>query len=120
MGIKGKLWRVVRSLYATNKSCILLEGKSSECFSINQGVAQGCTLSPTLFWINIIGLLNEIEKCTKLGVKISINKMSAGVLFADDFVGLAETGPGLQSLIDIVHNDSKHWRFEANVKNVPL
>ena len=42
MGIKGKLWRVVRSLYTNNRSCIFLEDKSSEFFSINQGVVQGC------------------------------------------------------------------------------
>ena len=78
-----------------------MEGKSSEFFSINQGVAQGCTLSPTLFLIYIIGLLNEIEKCPELGVKFSKNKLS-GLLFADDFVGIAETAKVLQSLIYIV------------------
>ena len=115
MGIKGKMWRVVRSLYVNNRSCIFLEGKSSDYFSINQGVAQGCTLSPTLFLIYINGLLCEIDKHSELGVKFSKNKLS-GLLFADDFVGLAETGSALQILIDIVHNYSKRWRFEANVK----
>ena len=49
MGIKGKMWRVVGSLYVNNRSCIFLKGKSSDYFPINQGLAQGCTLSPTLF-----------------------------------------------------------------------
>ena len=40
----------------------------------------------------------------------------SGHLFADDFVGIAETGSALQILIDIIHNYSKRWRFEANVK----
>ena len=88
-------------------------------FSINQGVAQGCTLSPTLFLIYINGLLNEIEKCPELGVKFFQNKLS-GLLFADDFVGITETGRALQSLIDIVHNYSKRWRFEANVKKCAI
>ena len=108
MGIKSKLWRVVRSLYANNRSCVFWEGKSSEFFSINQGVAQGCTLSPTLLLICINGLLNEIEKCPELRVKSFKNKLSS-LLFADDFLGIAETGRGLQSLIDIVYNYSKHW-----------
>ena len=72
-------------------------------FSINQGVAQGCTLSPTLFFIYINGLLNEIEKCPELGVKFFKNKLS-GLLFANDFVGIAETGRALQSLIYIVND----------------
>ena len=70
--IKGKMWRVVRSLYINN-SCIFLEGKSSEFFLIKQGVAQGCTLSPTFKKIYINGLLCEIEKRPKLGVKFSEN-----------------------------------------------
>ena len=96
MGIKGKLCRVVRSFYANNRSCVFLEGKSSEFFSINQGVAHGCTLSPTLFLTYINGLLNEIEICPELGVKFFKRV--------------------LQSLIDIVYNYSKRWRFEANIK----
>ena len=40
----------------------------------------------------------------------------SGLLFADDFVGLAESGPVLQNLIDIVYDYSKCWRFEANIK----
>ena len=62
---------------------------------INKGVARGCTLLPTLFLIYINGLLCEIEKHLKLGVKFSKNKTSV-FLFADDFVGLAETGSVLQ------------------------
>ena len=134
MGIKGKLWRVVMSLYANIRSCVFLEGKSSEFFLEDlpwrpalfqktcpyQGVAQGCTLSPTLFLIYINGLSNEIEKYPELGVKFSKNKMS-GLLFVDDFEGIAETGTALQSVIDSVYttcNYSKCWRFEANVKRM--
>ena len=71
-------------------------------------------MSPTLFLICINGLLSEIEKCQQIGVKFSENRMS-GLLFADDFVALAKTGPALQNLID-VYNYGKHWRFEANMK----
>ena len=103
MGIEGKMWRVVRSLYVNNRSCVYLDGKFSEFFSINEAVAQGCTLSPTLFLIYINGLLSGLEKHPELGVKLSNTTMS-GILFANDFVGLAETGPALQSLINIAHN----------------
>ena len=67
-----------------------------------------------LIYIN--GLSNEIEKCKQLAVKFSDNKMS-DLLFANDLVGLSETGPALQILIGVVYNYSKRWRFEANVKS---
>ena len=71
-------------------------------------------MSPT-FFICINGLLCEIEKCLELGVKFSENTLST-LLFADDFLGVAETRSVLQSVIDIVDNYSKRWHFEANVK----
>ena len=56
----------------------------------------------------ISGLLCEIEKHPEIGVKFSENTMS-GFLFADDFVGIAETGLALQILVNIVYNYSKRW-----------
>ena len=41
----------------------------------------------------------------------------SGLLFADDLVGVAETGPAFQSLMDVLYNYSKRWHFEPNVKN---
>ena len=57
----------------------------------------------------------RLRNGSELGVKFSKTKMS-GLLFADDYVGLAETRRALQSLIDIVYNYSKRWRFEAILK----
>ena len=42
MGIKGKLWRVIRNIYNVNQSCVYLDGIKTEYFGITQGVAQGC------------------------------------------------------------------------------
>ena len=119
MGIKGKMWRVVRSLYVNDRSCIFLEDDSSELFPSKQGVAQGCTLSWTLFSVNINDLLCEIEKCTKLGDKLS-EKTLSGFLFADDLFEVAETGLALKNWFDIALNYSKRWCFEAKVKSVLL
>ena len=42
------------------------------------------------------------------------------VLFAYDFVGLAETGSALERLIDIVDYYSEQWHFEASQRCVLL
>ena len=59
MGIQGKLWCVIRIIYIVNQSCIFLDATKSEYFGITQGVAQGCTLSPTLFLISVYRWFNE-------------------------------------------------------------
>ena len=51
------------------KSAMMLDGKISKHFDIVQGVAQGCTLSPTLFEIFIDDLKIAVE-AAKQGVKV--------------------------------------------------
>ena len=49
MGVKGRMWRVIKKLYESSRSALLLEGEKSDSFNVEQGVAQGCSLSPILF-----------------------------------------------------------------------
>ena len=48
-GIKGKFLSVLQNLYANDKACVQIDGKISEEFYVNQGVRQGCVLSPLLW-----------------------------------------------------------------------
>ena len=49
MGVKGRMLRVIKKIYEASRSTVLLEGEKLAMFSIEQGVAHGCSLSPTLF-----------------------------------------------------------------------
>ena len=53
MGIKGRMWRVIKKMYMSSRSSVLLEGEISDSFNVEQGVAQGCSLSPILFSVFI-------------------------------------------------------------------
>ena len=44
MGVR--MWRVIKKMYESSKIAVLLEGEKSDTFTIEQGVAQGCSLSP--------------------------------------------------------------------------
>ena len=56
-------------------------------FNVDQGMAQGCSLSPILFLVFINDLLKEVEQA-ELGIQLSSGKIVGGMLFADDFVGV--------------------------------
>ena len=56
--MQGKMWRVIKGIYESFRSAVLLEREKSEVFNVEQGVAQGCSLSPTLFSVFINGLLS--------------------------------------------------------------
>ena len=68
-GVRGKLWRVIRRMYGVSRSAVLLEGEKSASFSVEQGVAQGCSLSPIL----LNDLLKEVENAN-LGIQLSSDK----------------------------------------------
>ena len=45
------MWRVIKEMYRVSRSAVLLDGECSEAFNVEQGVAQGCSLSPILFTV---------------------------------------------------------------------
>ena len=102
MGVKGRMWHVIKKMYEASRSTVLLEGEKSAMFSVEQGVAQGCSLSPILFSVFINDLLKDVEQA-ELGIKLSSGKRVGGMLFADDFVGVSDSRESLQKLIDVVH-----------------
>ena len=114
MGVKGRMWRVIKKMYMSSRSAVLLEGEKSDSFNVQQGVAQGCSLFPILFSVFINDLLKEVEQA-ELGIQLSSGKTFGGMLFADDFVGVSDSKESLQKLIDVVYSYCSKWRLRANV-----
>ena len=108
------MWRVIKKMYESSKSAVLLEGEKSDAFTIEQGVAQGCSLSPILFPVFINDLLKEVEQ-TGLGIQSDCGKTVGGMLFANDFVGISDSKESLQELLDVVYRHCSKWRLRANV-----
>ena len=50
MGVNGRMWCVIKKMYESSKSAVLLEGEKSDTFTIEQGVAQGCSLSSIYYF----------------------------------------------------------------------
>jgi hypothetical protein len=63
---------------------------------VNQGLRQGCGLSPILFDIHINKVLEEWKLTNPKSIHLGNNKYINTILFADDQVLLAETEDHLQ------------------------
>ncbi|CAB1099601.1 unnamed protein product [Ectocarpus sp. CCAP 1310/34] len=113
IGIRGKMWRMLKKMTECTRSAVMLDGEISKYVDILQGVAQGCTMSPTLFKIYINDLIRAVE-AVRQGVQVG-GKSVSGLMFADDFVGVSETPEGLQEEIDAVVGYTRKWRLSANV-----
>ena len=113
VGVRGRMWRMLRNMYAKTESCVEVDGKQSSWFEVKEGVMQGCVLSPLLYAVFIDGLARQIkEQCRGVvvdGIRVQL------LLYADDIVLMAESAEELQSMLTILHDYSKKWRFDVNV-----
>ena len=112
--LRMRQWATSNEMYRVSRSAVLLDGECSEAFDVQQGVAQGCSLSPILFSVFINGLLKEVEQAG-LGVELSDGNTIGGMLFADDFVGVSNSEEELQRLINVAHAYCCKWRLKTNV-----
>ena len=62
VGIRGKMWQVIKEMYAESKGVVFLGGEKSEGFSVEQGVAEGCSLSRIHSFVFINNFLKEIDQ----------------------------------------------------------
>ena len=118
-GRKGEDVACNQEMYMSSRSAVLLEGEKSDSFNVEQGVAQGCSLSPILFSVFINDLLKEVEQA-ELGRQLSSGKTIGGMLFTDDFVGVGDSKENLQKLIDVVYSYCSKWRLRANVIKIAV
>ena len=51
------MWHVIKKMYESSRSAVLLEGEKSDSFNVEQGVAQGCSLSTIIFSVFINDVL---------------------------------------------------------------
>lgn len=118
MGVRGRMLRTIISLYSHTKSRVMVNGELSEAVVIEKGVAQGCTLSCTLFDVFVNDLLVELDG-TDFGVAVGESKIHS-LMFADDFVGLESSAERLQEMIEVVERWCDRWGLEANVSKCAI
>ena len=96
--MSGGFLHLLKSMYREVSCSIKLNDQLTDWFPINNGVKQGCLLSPTLF-----SLYTEELKSARAGIDINSDHLAA-LLYADDIVILLAHKESLQLELDIVYN----------------
>ena len=126
LGIKGKVFTVIKNMYENAKSCIRLNGQLSEYFNCNIGVRQGENLSPLLFSI----FLNDLEdhmKSACTGIKLSSSHDDTDLyvnlfvlLYADDTILVSESPDDLQKALNSLHEYCCNWKLTVNASKTKI
>ena len=103
MGLTGRFLNIINSMYSNDFVHIKVGDNMTKRIEVNQGVRQGCVLSPILLNLFMADLENHIavnKDCFPVSID---NKEKVNcLLWADDIVLLSETKSGLQTQIDLL------------------
>ncbi|XP_052808975.1 uncharacterized protein LOC128237452 [Mya arenaria] len=97
LGIGGKMFTALKSIYNTVSSCVRVNSLKTEWFDVDCGLRQGCILSPLLFNL-FINDLSIYLKSFGVGVPVNDDRVCI-IMYADDIVLLAESADEMQLLL---------------------
>ena len=113
LGIRGKVLRIVKNLYAKVKVRVRCCSSYSEFFECSVGLKQGEVMSPLLFSLFLEDL--EMFLLDDVNSGITIDDISfILMLFADDMVILGKNVEELQKNLDLLHDYCRTWGLEVN------
>ena len=115
-GIKGKFFNVLKTMYINDSVCIKVGNKVTDSFQVNQGVKQGCVLSPMLFNIFLADLPDIFLSPDCNPVKLTNSKNIGCLAWADDLLLLSESDKGLQCMLSKLCKYSSNNYLEINCK----
>ena len=111
--IVGKIWRLITNSYKNLNCTIRINGTTSDTVDILRGTRQGGVMSSFLYLVYLNDLLIELEN-SGLGAKVGTVECGNPTL-ADDICLITTSPANLQSMINIVYNYAKQFKFEISI-----
>ena len=101
--ISGKFYDCLVNIYINDIACVKIGDVITPSFLANQGVKQGCILSPTLFNIFLADFqpLVETDPCNP--VMLHGNLKIGCLIWADDILLLSQSKEGLQAMLQALN-----------------
>ena len=115
-GVKGKFFKVIKSMYSSIKSCVKIDESSiTEMFSCNKGIRQGDRLSPVLFSLvmNDLPQYFKDDHCPR--VMLESHSLNC-LMYVDDLLVLSSSPEGLQKSINVSKKYPEEWKLKVNTK----
>ena len=103
-GVGPRMLAAVKSLYSSGTLSMKVGGTAGQPRVQQNGVRQGCPLSPTLFGIFFDGLDGHLHQhAPHAGVQLDSGRWVSALVYADDDALLSWSSSGLQALLTCMH-----------------
>ena len=93
----------IKGMYVDNSACVRVKEDESEWFRINNGVKQGCIISPWLFNIYMDGVMELKMGMRRRGVSFLEHGRKwrvLGLLYVDELVLCSESEEDLRVMVE--------------------
>ncbi len=114
MGFPKHVIELLRTLYSNQESAVRTACGDSAWFKIEQGVRQGCILSPHLFNAYAEYIMRLALEGCKCGINVGGRRIN-NLRYADDTTLLASSARELEELIEKVRIESEEFGLFLNV-----
>lgn len=115
-GFRGPFLELLKNIYRTSKACVRVGNLKSQYYDMIRGTRQGCPLSPVLFILFINDFLKYVPKGVTVPGVTEGSKTLAGLFFADDLAGLADSRQGVKDFLKGVTRWSRDWKMPMGAK----
>ena len=97
--ITGKFYDCIKNMYSNDLTCVKVGDKITDSFQTNQGVRQGCILSPTLFNIFLADLPNKLQENSDVTPQPIEAEDVQNIIWADDLLLISKSEDGLNKML---------------------
>ena len=119
MGFLVHVIELLEHLYKNQEAAVNTSCGTSEWFSIERGVRQGCIVSPSLFNIYSEIIMREATENTSAGITIGGRKIN-NLRYADDTTLLCESKEDLMELLTRIQHLSKEKGLLLNTRKTKI
>ena len=118
VGLPAKVVNIIKSLYLDTRATYMLGEFETDWVDIENGVRQGCVMSPTLFNLYTEELAVRIKQAN-MGINIGEDKLGI-LMYADDMLLMAENSGDLQSMLEIVEGYGKDYNIKYSIEKTQI
>lgn len=114
--VPNKLINLIKAAYKDFSCKVSHQGLMSEPIRVNQGVRQGCILSPLLFLITLDDVMDTVKSSNpQAGIQWKINERLCDIDYADDIALLSHQRQDMAQLLTSLNNAGQRVGLRINM-----